>query len=201
MKKVAILGGTFDPPHVGHLLMATNVLRANLADEVWLMVSPRNPLKTERRLTPEDARLEMCRLAVADVPGVVASDFEFSLPRPSFSARTLRELAKEYPDVEFSMIVGADNWLAFSRWRDPEEILENFGLIVCPRPGDVVDGDFEPLDPMPGGWRSRVMILRDAPSILLSSTEIRNLASRGKNLMPLVDPRVDKYIKDNNLYI
>ena len=116
-RKVGLFGGSFDPVHRGHLALAQYLLECGAVEEVWLMVSPLNPLKSGTQLSPDAERLEMARLAAADVPGVVVSDFELHLPRPSYTWRTLRALREAHPDIEFSLIVGADNWLVFDRWQ------------------------------------------------------------------------------------
>ena len=138
-RKVGLFGGSFDPVHRGHLALAQYLLECGAVEEVWLMVSPLNPLKSGAQLSPDAERLEMARLAAADVPGVVVSDFELHLPRPSYTWRTLRTLREAHPDIEFSLIVGADNWLVFDRWQHPEEILAHHRLLVYPRPGCEVD--------------------------------------------------------------
>lgn len=198
--RTAILGGTFDPPHIGHMMMAANVLRSGLADEVWMMVSPENPFKEGKSISPEEQRLEMARLAAEALPGLRVSDFEFSLPRPSYSAETLRRLAEKYPDRDFRIVIGADNWLEFRRWKEPEVILSCFGLVVCPRPGEELPDDFLPLDHMPDGWRGRVDFLRDQPQVLLSSSAIRKMVREGKSVACTVAPAVEAYILEHNLY-
>lgn len=180
--------------------MAANVLRCDLADEVWLMVSPRNPFKEGKSISPEEQRLEMARLAAEALPGLRVSDFEFSLPRPSYSAETMCRLAEKYPDREFRIIIGADNWLEFRRWKEPEMILSRYGLVVCPRPGEEIPDDFLPLDPMPEGWRGKVDFLRGQPQVLLSSSAIRKMVKEGKSIALTVVPAVEAYIMENNLY-
>ena len=106
-----IFGGSFDPVHTGHLALAREVCGRGLAQEVWFMVSPQNPHKTDVRLTPEDARLRMVQLATASDSRLVACDFEFSLPRPSYTVHTLEALRNEYPSREFILLIGADNWV------------------------------------------------------------------------------------------
>ena len=113
--KTVVFGGSFDPVHVGHLSLALEVLRAGLAGEVWFMVSPHNPHKEENRLSDENVRLEMVRMAIDGMDGMKACDFEFSLPRPSYTINTLSALEEAYPDREFVLLVGADNWAKFDR--------------------------------------------------------------------------------------
>ena len=109
MIRTAVFGGSFNPVHYGHINLAKEILRQDLADEVWLMVSPRNPLKQQADLLDEQTRLRLTRLALADVPGVFASDDEFSLPRPSYTWKTLDALRGKYPDRAFFLVIGGDN--------------------------------------------------------------------------------------------
>ena len=196
--KTAVYGGSFDPIHVGHSMVASSVLRAGAADEVWFMVSPCNPLKQGRRMTPERLRLEMARCVAERCEGLTASDFEFSLPRPSYTLATLRALRDAYPDRDFTLLIGADNWRLFGEWRGPEEILQEFGVIVFPRPGDPLEKGFWPSRVK--RLEERVRILNDIPQCFLSSSEIRRLRREGKDVTFLVDPRVEELIVSHNLY-
>ncbi|MCM1152559.1 MAG: nicotinate (nicotinamide) nucleotide adenylyltransferase [Muribaculum sp.] len=189
-KRVAVYGGTFDPPHYGHLNVAREVLAAGLADEVWLMVSPQNPLKQDRTMSPEGKRLEMTGCLIKNESGIIVSDFEFSLPRPSYTASTLKALTQAFPRYEFIPVVGADNLQSLPRWKSPDEIIRRFGLIVYPRPGidiaNIVDNVFATIR-LPQPLIQKVNILRNAPQMDVSSTEIRRLLSAGiptDNLLP-----------------
>ncbi len=200
-KRIAIYGGTFDPVHVGHGLVASSVLRAGLADEVWLMVSPRNPLKQGRELSPEETRLAMARLAAQRMPGLKASDFEFSLPRPSYTAFTLKRLREAYPDCDFRILIGSDNWLLFDHWKEPRQIIADFGVIVYPRPDAPVPEGFRPLRDMPEGWQKKVEFLPgEIPEARISSTYIRQTAAQGKSLAFLVEKEVEEMILREGLY-
>lgn len=180
MKRIAVFGGSFNPVHYGHVGVARRVMEENLADEVWLTVSPRNPLKEQSGLLDERLRLELVRLAVADVPGAEASDFEFALPRPSYSWQTLAALTEAYPEASFSLVIGSDNWLLFPKWAHYEEILARYSLIVYPRPGFSV-------------WASSLpdnVRLLDAPLFPWSSTDIRNRLRQGGDVSDMVPPSV-----------
>ena len=133
MRSIGIYGGSFNPVHFGHVGLAKWVIENTDLDELWLLVSPNNPLKPAGILAPEEERLAAVREAVKDIPGVKASDFEFGLPRPSYTANTLRELQKKYPDYEFTLVIGEDNLAIFDRWREYEYILSNFRIFVYPR--------------------------------------------------------------------
>lgn len=180
MKRIAVFGGSFNPVHYGHVGVARRVMEENLADEVWLTVSPRNPLKEQSGLLDERLRLELVRLAVADVPGAEASDFEFALPRPSYSWQTLAALTEAYPEASFSLVIGSDNWLLFPKWAHYEEILARYSLIVYPRPGFSVRASSLP---------DNVRLL-DAPLFPWSSTDIRNRLRQGGDVSDMVPPSV-----------
>lgn len=180
MKRIAVFGGSFNPVHYGHVGVARRVMEENLADEVWLTVSPRNPLKEQSGLLDERLRLELVRLAVADVPGAEASDFEFALPRPSYSWQTLAALTEAYPEASFSLVIGSDNWLLFPKWAHYEEILDRYSLIVYPRPGFSVRASSLP---------DNVRLL-DAPLFPWSSTDIRNRLRQGGDVSDMVPPSV-----------
>ena len=180
MKRIAVFGGSFNPVHYGHVGVARRVMEENLADEVWLTVSPRNPLKEQSGLLDERLRLELVRLAVADVPGAEASDFEFALPRPSYSWQTLAALTEAYPEASFSLVIGSDNWLLFPKWAHYEEILDRSSLIVYPRPGFSVRASSLP---------DNVRLL-DAPLFPWSSTDIRNRLRQGGDVSDMVPPSV-----------
>ncbi|MCQ2342084.1 MAG: nicotinate (nicotinamide) nucleotide adenylyltransferase [Paludibacteraceae bacterium] len=130
---IGIYGGSFNPVHFGHVGLAKWIVEHTDIEEVWLMVSPNNPLKNTDELAPEQERLAGVRSAIQGIPGLIASDFEFALPRPSYTANTLRELTKAFPQHCFSLIIGEDNWEIFSQWREYEYILSNFPVLVYPR--------------------------------------------------------------------
>ena len=180
--KTVIFGGSFDPIHVGHLSLASAVVESGLASEVWFMVSPQNPHKELQKLTDESVRLEMVRLAIGGNEHFKASDFEFNLPRPSYTINTLMSLEKSFPDREFMLLVGADNWEKFDRWYRHDEILERDRIIVYPRDNSAV-----PLLPDGVIWLSAE--LHD-----VSSTQIRGLVANGHSITGLVVPSVEEFI-------
>ena len=169
MAKIGIYGGSFNPVHYGHTGMAKWVIEHTDLDELWLLVSPNNPLKDAKILAPEQERLKGVRQAVKDIPHVVASDFEFSLPRPSYTANTLRELQKAYPQHEFTLLIGEDNIAIFDQWREYEYILQNYRVFVYPRKGSLM---IDNCKLNIGNWKELVF-LKDAPLFDISSTEIR----------------------------
>ena len=144
--KVGIYGGSFNPVHFGHVGLAKWVIENTDLDELWLLVSPLNPLKVESqtlKVASEEARLAAVREAIKDIPGLKASDFEFSLPRPSYTANTLRALQHAYPENEFTLVIGEDNIAIFDQWKEWEYIASNFRIFVYPRnlTGEAGQGD------------------------------------------------------------
>ena len=187
-RRTVIFGGSFDPIHLGHLALAGEVCARGLADEVWFMVSPQNPHKQGCALTDENVRLSMVQLAVEGNPFFKACDFEFGLPRPSYTINTLEALEKHYPDREFMLLIGADNWEKFDRWYKGDEILERYGVIVYPRGGEEV-----PQLPQGVVW---------LPAALydVSSTAVRAAVVSGQDISHMVPPAVGQYITENQLY-
>ena len=169
MAKVGIYGGSFNPVHFGHVGLAKWVIENTDLDELWLLVSPNNPLKSAGLLAPEAERLAAVQEAVKDIPHVKASDFEFALPRPSYTANTLRELHKKYPEHEYTLVIGEDNLAIFDQWREWEYIASNFRVFVYPRRGSskIEDLRFKIEDFL------SLIFLKDAPLFDISSTAIR----------------------------
>ncbi|MCQ2083166.1 MAG: nicotinate (nicotinamide) nucleotide adenylyltransferase [Bacteroidaceae bacterium] len=177
--RIAVFGGTFNPIHNGHVAIARSILDCNLADKVWLMITPCNPWKQDQLLPANDIRLKMAAAAVRDIPGVEASAYEFGLPIPQYSASTLKSLKKDYPEHEFILAIGADNWIKFTGWREWQYIIDNFGIIVYPRHGygkQSVPAELE---------HARVTWL-DCPLFNVSSTQIRSMAASGDDVSGLV---------------
>ena len=183
--RIAIFGGSFNPVHTGHTLMASEVAKSGIADEVWMMVSPQNPLKSDSSLMPEGDRLKLVKLVAQECEGVRASDFEFGLPRPSYTYNTLCRLREHYPEHDFKILIGSDNWHLFDRWRDSERIISEFGVIIYQRPDDKVEG------PFPEG----VTLLENLPMMLISSTYIREQMDQGKDIRFLVPDVVYKELQ------
>lgn len=184
-KRIAIFGGSFNPVHVGHIALARSVVQQQLADEVWLLVSPQNPLKQQADLLPEAQRLALARKALVNEDGVEVSDFEFHLPRPSYTWNTLQALSAAYPDVDFSLLIGADNWALFHRWAHPVDILAHHKLWVYPRQGIVVDEAS-----LPAG-----VCLIEASLFPFSSTDIRNLVRKGESIHGYVPQAIEQDVQ------
>ena len=191
MQRIGIYGGSFNPVHFGHVGLAKWVIENTDLDELWLMVSPLNPLKANAPTSNSASdltsnfqqRLAAVREAVKDIPGVKVSDFEFSLPRPSYTANTLRSLQQAYPGVEFTLVIGEDNIAIFDRWREYEYILANFRIFVYPRTssrqtGGVASAEEDYKNLFPGVAVKELRFLTAAPLFNISSTEIRAEMSR-----------------------
>ncbi len=166
--KIGIYGGSFNPVHFGHVGLAKWVIENTDLDELWLLVSPNNPLKPAGLLAPEEERLAAVQEAIQDIPHVLASDFEFSLPRPSYTANTLRELQKKFPEHEFTLVIGEDNLAIFDQWKEYEYILQNYRIFVYPR---------NQINPNILN-NPNIVFLREAPTFDISSTAIRRSQGR-----------------------
>lgn len=194
-KKVGIFCGSFNPIHNGHVALADYIARNSDLDEVWLVVSPLNPLKRTiaDTLAPNEQRLDMVRLALRSCERLFASDIEFSLPLPNYTINTLNALKSKYPETDFSLIIGADNLALFERWKDSDVIMSNFDMLVYPRPGVDLDSLMQKYP--------KARVLENAPLHDVSSTEIRRRISQGESVSGLVNPEVEEYIKDKKLYL
>ena len=191
--KVGIYSGSFNPVHVGHIALCDYLVHEGVVDEVWLIRSPQNPLKVANTLAPDADRQAMLEIAIECHEGLKTCCIEDSLPRPNYTINTLRALQDQYPDKEFHLIIGTDNWLIFDKWRAYDEILEDFHLIVYPRPGYKLTTS-ESLSLLTGHVR-----FVDAPQFDISSTEIRTAIARGEE-PTMIDPKVLTYINNNAIY-
>lgn len=190
--KIGIFGGSFDPIHTGHAIIAQHVITSGIVDQLWLMVSPVNPLKADKVRQVSDAdRLRMVEMVSRPMEGVETSAFEFSMPKPSYTIDTLNALQEKFPDDEFYLITGGDNWQIFNKWRNSEEILAKYHLLIYPRLGYEVN--------IPAELQDRVKLI-DAPVIELSSTEIRERLANGESVRYYVPDEVLGYIERHHLY-
>lgn len=187
---IGILGGTFSPVHIGHIALASYMVQWKYVDRVWLVLSPLNPLKQESDILPDALRMEMLEKAAHDIDGVEPCNIELSMPRPSYTIDTLRKLAVTYPDKNFKLIIGSDNWLIFDRWRDHDKILSEFGVLVYPRYGYEITED---------KMHERMRQVH-APIFEISSTMIRQGIADGRDIRAFVPKEVYEYIILNKLY-
>ena len=163
--KIGIFSGSFNPIHLGHTRLAAFIRQQAGLDEVWLMVSPNNPLKAASGLMDEKMRYHLAQLATAELEGIRPSDFELHLPRPSYTINTLEQLTAAYPQHQFSLIIGSDNMAIFHKWKDWQRILALYPIIVYPREGDDIAA-LKQQYPM-------MHVIEGAPLLNISATEIR----------------------------
>lgn len=189
--RIVVMGGSYNPVHIGHMLLADYMVQFLGFDETWMMLSPRNPLKQDAGdMAPDASRLEMLKIACRDTRHVKPCDVELSLPRPSYSITSLTRLQEQHPDCSFRFLIGSDNWLSFSRWREPQQILDRFKPIVYMRPGYPVDEKT-----LPEG----VTLVRE-PVFEISSTFIRRGIASGRDMRLYLPEGVWQYITEHNLY-
>lgn len=131
--KIGLFGGSFNPIHNGHIALAKAFLQEGGLDEIWFMVSPQNPFKDSSELLDDNIRLRLVQTAIKDIPRIKASDYEFSLSKPSYTWNTLVHISQDYPLDEFILLIGGDNWRNFNKWKHSEDILSNYKIIVYPR--------------------------------------------------------------------
>lgn len=190
LRKIGLFFGSFNPIHVGHLIIANTMLQNSDLREVWFVVSPQNPLKERKTLLADQQRLEMVRLALHDNYRLRACDAEFHLPKPSYTVLTLAHLGEQYRDKEFCLIMGSDNLATFDRWRNWEYILDHYQLYVYPRPGST---------------NCRLashthVTLVDVPMMDISSTYIREQIRQGHDVRYLLTEPVWQYLTEMHFY-
>lgn len=191
MIKTGLFGGSFNPIHIGHIHLARQLLRAARLDEVWFLVSPQNPLKQDMRLAPEQQRLEMAQIALRRYKRLKVSDFEFHLPRPSYTWTTLQALSQQYPDREFTLLIGGDNWERFPQWYRHDDILADYHIAVYPR----VDAPIDPATLPPN------VLLVKAETVDVSSTQIRERLRNHQSVAGLVPASVERYLIREKMYL
>ena len=177
---IGIFGGSFNPIHNGHIALAKAFLEKENLDKVWFLVSPQNPFKVNQQLLADHLRLELVRKAIADNPHFRASDYEFQLPKPSYTWNTLQHLSHDYPTHRFTLLVGGDNWAAFDRWYHAEDILSNYKIVVYPRRGQEIDKSTLPTN----------VSLLQTPLIDVSSTDVRQRVEQGEDISKLVPEEI-----------
>lgn len=193
--KIGLFFGSFNPIHIGHLIIAQTVLDQADLNEVWFVVSPQNPFKRAGNLAHEQDRYRMVQLAIEDNWSFKASDIEFQMPRPSYTADTLAWLSDRHPQHEFMLIMGEDNLKSFPKWKNYTSILANYGLIVYPRPGISSATDHSFLD----APQSKILRV-DAPLLDISATHIRSLINRDIRPKYLLAESVIDFILSKGLF-
>jgi nicotinate-nucleotide adenylyltransferase len=201
MKKVGLYFGTFNPIHVGHLIIANYMADHTELDEVWLVVTPQNPLKPKSSLLADYHRLALTRIAVEDNPKLKVSDVEFGLPKPSYTANTLAYLSDEHRDREFALIMGEDNLRTFHKWKNHDAILENHHVYVYPRVLTIQEkADLKPHRTRPRFSDHPHIHQVEAPVMKLSASFIRNAIKEGHDVKYLLTEPVYKYVKEMHFY-
>jgi len=191
-KKVGLFFGTFNPIHVGHLIIANHLAEHSDLEEVWLVVTPHNPHKKKKTLLDDIHRLAMVRIAIEDYPKLQASNIEFDLPQPNYTVNTLVVLEEKHPELEFCLIMGEDNLKSLHKWKNYEVILKRYAIYVYPR---VSEGKVEIQ------FSNHPKIVKvAAPIVEISSTFIRKNIALSKNIRPLLPKNVWGYLDEMNFY-
>lgn len=186
--KIGLYFGSFNPVHIGHLIIANYVANNSDLKQIWFVVSPHNPLKKSNSLLNEYHRLHLVNICTEDNPPFRVSDVEFKLPKPSYTIDTLTYLSEKYPTYSFTVIMGSDSLLNLEKWKNYQQILDKYNILVYTRPSFEVKNA-----------TAKVRVL-DAPLLQISSTEIRNLIKAGKSIRYLVPDVVKEEIEKNNYY-
>lgn len=187
--KIALYFGSFNPVHVGHLIIANHVLNETNVERLWFVVSPHNPLKQENGLLNEYHRLHLVSTAIGDDPRMKASDIEFHLPRPSYTIDTLTYLKEKYPEHEFMVVMGSDSFSNIRKWKNYELLLRDHTILIYQRPGFAVDA--------PAGTSVKIL---DAPLLDISATRIREMIRNGKSIRYMVPDKVREEIEAGRYY-
>jgi nicotinate-nucleotide adenylyltransferase len=190
--KIGLYFGTFNPIHIGHLIIANHFAEYSGLDQIWMVVTPHNPLKNKKTLLDDHERLQLVNLATEDYPKIKPSDIEFKLPQPNYTINTLAHLQDKFPQHEFSLIMGEDNLKSLHKWKNYEVILKNYPIYVYPRISLELENS---------NFRNNPNIhFIDAPIVEISSTFIRENIKNKKNVQPLLPSKVWEYIDHNNIY-
>ena len=188
-QNIGLFFGSFNPIHVGHVMIANYMVEFEDMDEVWFIISPQNPFKSKDELLPQEHRLAMVKTAVKEMDNIKASDIEFSLTQPSYTINTLTELRKRFPEADFHILMGTDNIVNIHRWKESEKIIENYHILVYPRNG-------YPFDTADLPAKAKIT---NAPIVDISSTMMREWISSGHNVRAYLPYGVYEYIKQNKL--
>ncbi|MBP5582669.1 MAG: nicotinate-nucleotide adenylyltransferase [Bacteroidales bacterium] len=189
--EIGLYFGSFNPIHVGHVVIANYILETTAIDELWFVISPQNPLKEKSTLLDDYQRLRMVELAIDDFPHLRASSVEFSLPQPSYTIQTLAHLCDKYPHHTFSLIMGGDNIQSIHKWKNYQRIIENYKIYVYPRPGFVMPPN---LDENPN------IEIVNAPLMEISSSMIREWIKQGRNVQGFMPSSAWQYLDEMNFY-
>jgi len=189
--KTGLFFGSFNPIHVGHLIIANHLVEHTDLDEVWFIISPQSPFKKKSTLLADHHRFALVNYAVEDNPKLWASNIEFSMPTPSYTTHTLAFLEEKYPMKEFSLIMGEDNIVNIDKWKNFELIINNYNIYVYPRP-NTKNSKFHELE--------NVIMVENVPQMEISSSFIRRSIKEGKNVRYLLPHRVFEYVSEMHFY-
>ncbi|HLW15204.1 MAG TPA: nicotinate (nicotinamide) nucleotide adenylyltransferase [Flavobacteriaceae bacterium] len=205
-RQVGLYFGTFNPIHVGHVIIANHLVEYSDLDEIWFVVTPMSPHKTKDRILDNIDRYDMVKIAIEDYEKLHVSDIEFHLPKPNYTVTTLVHLEERHPNTHFSLIMGEDNLKSLHRWHNFETIIANYTILVYPR---IAHGEIDESIaknvlkvPQPQGFKEFEANIQfvEAPIIELSSSFIRNAIKEGKNVLPMLDKNVWEWIDKNQFY-
>ena len=188
---VCVYSGSFNPIHNGHIALAEYLIDRQIVDEVWVIITPQNPLKPSNTLINDNLRLQMARLALEGRKGIVVSDVEIHLPKPSYTIDTLRFLQSQYPLYGFCLLIGQDNVAIFDKWKSYRQILHDFRVLVYPRSGATTTENLK---------YPEMQLLTDAPTVDISSTDIRSRVKSGLPITGLLPDAVAEFIAEHRLY-
>ncbi len=186
---IGLYFGSFNPIHIGHLIIANHVLNLNQIEQIWFVVTPQNPFKPVKSLLNEFDRLHLVQIAVENDSRLRASDIEFTLPKPSYTSHTLAYLKENYPNREFSILMGSDSFQNLPKWKNADQIIKNYPILIYLRPGFSVENDH--------GAKATIL---EAPLLNISASEIRKLSAQGKSIKYLVPDVVEQEIIKSRLY-
>ncbi|MDX1445590.1 nicotinate (nicotinamide) nucleotide adenylyltransferase [Lishizhenia sp.] len=198
--KVGLYFGSFNPIHIGHLIIANHMVDTTDMDQVWMVVSPHNPLKKKKSLLEDYHRLALVNEAIEDNLNLRASDIEFKLEQPSYTANTLAYLKEKHPKHQFVLIMGEDNLRTFHKWKNYEQILERYEIYVYPRVVTVQEMEKGTIEHNALQDHPHVHFCGDAPLMKISSSYIRKAIKLGRDVRYLLPKPVLKYIDEMNFY-
>ncbi len=189
--KIGLFFGSYNPIHIGHMAIANYMVEYASIDQLWFVVSPQNPLKNKSNLLADYQRLELVNRAIEDDDRLRASNIEFNLPKPSYTVDTLTYLKEQYPNYEFLILMGSDNLENFHRWKNYQVIIENYGILVYPRPGYDLSKIMK---------HKNIRFVKEAPLMEISASFIRKAIGNGKDVRHFLPCKVWNYIDEMNFY-
>jgi nicotinate-nucleotide adenylyltransferase len=200
MKKIGLFFGSFNPIHIGHLILGDFLANNTDLSEVWFVVSPHNPHKKKANLLADHHRLAMVKIAVENNPSLKASNIEFGLPKPSYTVFTLQKLKEDYPENEFVLIMGEDNLRSLHKWKNYEYMLENHQIYVYPRVQTIQEQQTEQAASNELVKHQSIKLLEEVPMMKISSSYIRKAIQEGKSVQYLLSQPVFDYLDEMNFY-